>query len=195
MFLISTDSVGGEVPWTGLQSWQAIGSFTNSTAISFEPAAGGSKSQISVRFVAEMPFEVNDTVTIGLPRFTGSNFERLADTNTGLIECVQTGMQGLFKKVSFIGPQSWTETFAVVETQNVTEARNVTTLQNVTTEVVCPSNSSVEYNETVRKNVTREVNVTYIRYNQSQQSVNGRVINVTCAYEDVQLENKRQRRT
>jgi hypothetical protein len=154
-FLIRTDTIGGAVPWTNLQKWHAIGSFTNTTSITFDPARGGSQSHIGISFVPQMMLELNDTINISLPRFAGSDFDLRAERNDSLLlTCVKSNIYGLLKRVTFSGPRVFEQVVEVIETRNVTEERNITVLENVTTEVICPSNKTFDYNITVRKNVT-----------------------------------------
>ena len=197
-FLIRTDAIEGEVPWTDVQKFPAIGSFRNTTRMTFDPARGGSQSRITISFAPEMRLFPDDTINISLPKFSGPDFDLLNTSSIYLPSsseiCVLSNILGVIRRVVFTGPRTFETILQMTKTQNVTELRNVTTVENVTTEVICPSNKTHGYDVIALKNVTRERNVSLVRYRNNYGEVtlpNGliRTTNHTCEYVEFEMQN------
>ena len=79
---ISTTAVDGPSPMTPIMKSQPVGSFTDSTSLSFSPegrGVGRADGVVSIQlyFRPEMPMQPWDEITLKLPNFKGPNYQSL----------------------------------------------------------------------------------------------------------------------
>ena len=68
---LSAIAVDGDVPRTRVQTVQAVGTFTDSSTLSFLPAKAGAVATLNVAFRPAMLVKAAETVRLTLPGFTG----------------------------------------------------------------------------------------------------------------------------
>jgi hypothetical protein len=106
----------GPVLPTLIHSTQPVGSFTDSTTLSYSPGSAGDVSNITVSFRPEMPITAGDTVQVLLENFTGNSNSDIP---------IITSPPGI------LGQVEWNETVQIMSMpfqRNVSMATSITVL-------------------------------------------------------------------